>query len=132
MPLISEPDLIGELFAGDLNPAAVQFLQENINHTSAIIECTDARLLRDRTEMCDKYDLLLVNIPHDTIEHLPDLFPLVRPRGIIRGWAIIEKTDFEEAQQHLQNMLGSEVILESRRSYSASADLCKFEARKAA
>ena len=131
MPLISESDLIGELFAGDLNPAAVQFLRENIKHTSATIECTDARQLKNRPEMCEKYDLLLVNIPHDTIEHLPDLSPLVRPEGIIRGWAIIEKTDFEEAQQNLQNMLGPEAILESRRSYSASADLCKFEARKA-
>ena len=132
LPLISEPNLIGELFAGDLNPAAVDFLRENINHTSAIIECTDARLLRDRPEMCGKYDLLLVNIPHDTLDHLPDLLPLVRSGGIIRGWAIIEKSDFEQAQQHIRNILGSEVIIESRRSYSASADLCKFEARKAA
>jgi|TARA_B100001750_G_scaffold245678_1_gene265916 tRNA G37 N-methylase Trm5 len=131
LPLISEPELVGELFAGDLNPAAVEFLRENLTHPSATIECTDARGLKDRSEMRGKYDLLLVNIPHDAIEHLPDLLPLVRTTGMIRGWAIIEQSDFQEAQQHLRDLLGPEAILETRRSYSASADLCRFEARKA-
>ena len=132
LPLISEPELVGELFAGDLNPAAVELLRENINHTSATIECTDARLLKDRPDMCEKYDLLLVNIPHNTLEHLPDLLPLVRTSGIIRGWAIIEQADFQRSQQLLRDTLGSEATLESRRSYSASANLCRFEARKTA
>ena len=132
LPLISAPNLVDELFAGDLNPAAVDFLRENINHHSVTIECTDARALKDRPEMCGKFDLLLVNIPHDTLEHLPDLLPLVRSGGIIRGWAIIEHADFEEAQQYLHTILGSDAIIDSRRSYSASADLCKFEAHKGA
>ena len=132
LPLISEPDLVAELFAGDLNPAAVEFLRENINHPSATIECTDARLLKERSEMCNKYDLLLVNIPHDTLEHLPELIPLVRPNGIVRGWAVIDDSDFDNAQKRLYNILGPEAILEIRRSYSASANLCRFEARKAA
>ena len=62
LPLVSEPELVGELFAGDLNPAAVEFLQENVTHPSAIIECTDARTLKDRSEMRGKFDLLLVNL----------------------------------------------------------------------
>lgn len=131
LPLISEPELVDELFAGDLNPAAVEFLRENINHPTATIECTDARRLKDRSEMCGKFDLLLVNIPHDTLNHLPDLLPLVRATGIIRGWAIIEQSDFEEAQQRLRDILGPDTILEIRRSYSASANLCRFEAPKA-
>jgi len=130
LPLISASNLVDELFAGDLNPAAVEFLRENINHTSATIECTDARSLKDRPEMCGKFDLLLVNIPHDTLKHLPDLLPLVRSGGIIRGWAIIEHSDFEAVQQHLKATLGSDAILDRRRSYSASADLCKFEAHR--
>ncbi len=132
LPLISAQNLVDELFAGDLNPAAVDFLRENINHHSVTIECTDARSLKDRPEMCGKFDLLLVNIPHDTLEHLPDLLPLIRPGGIIRGWAIIEHADFEEAQQYLHATHGSDAIIDSRRSYSASADLCKFEAHKRA
>ena len=131
LPLISEPDLIEELFAGDLNPSAVEFLRENIQHPSATIECADARLLKERPEMCEKFDILLVNIPHDTLEHLPDLLPLIRPGGLVRGWAIIEHSEFQDAQVRVRDILGPEAELERRRSYSVSADLCRFEARKA-
>ena len=131
LPLISESDLVGDLFAGDLNPSAVELLRENISHPEAIIECTDARELKDRPEMCQRYDLLLVNIPHDTLAHLPSLLPLVRPNGIVRGWAVIEDEDFESAQLELCSILSPDAFFEIRRSYSASANLCRFEARKA-
>jgi tRNA G37 N-methylase Trm5 len=129
-PLIAESDLVGELFAGDLNPAAVDFLRENITHPSTTIECTDARDLKNNPEMCGNYDLLLVNIPHDSLQHLPDLLPLLRSNGIVRGWAIIEDHDFENSKNHIQQMCGGEAHLEIRRSYSATANLCRFEARK--
>jgi tRNA G37 N-methylase Trm5 len=130
-PLVSELGLVGELFAGDLNPAAVEFLRDNIHHPTATIECVDALELKERTEMSENYDLLLVNIPHDSLEHLPHLMPLLRPNGIVRGWAIVEDTEFENIKEHLHNIFGSEANLEIRRSYSATANLCRFEARKA-
>ena len=129
LPLIAEPDLVGDLFAGDLNPAAVELLRENISHPEAIIECIDARELKARSEMHQRYDLLLVNIPHDTLAHLPSLLPLVRPNGIVRGWAVIEDEEFESAQLQLCSILSPEASFEIRRSYSASANLCRFEAR---
>lgn len=131
LPLISESDLVGDLFAGDLNPAAVEFLRENISHPEAIIECADARELKDSPEMHQRYDLLLVNIPHDTLAHLPYLLPLVRPNGIVRGWAVIEDEEFESAQLQLCSILNPDALFEIRRSYSASANLCRFEARNA-
>ena len=129
-PLVSESGLVGELFAGDLNPAAVEFLRGNIIHPGTTIECVDARELKERPEMCDHYDLLLVNIPHDSLQHLPHLLPLLRPGGVVRGWAIVDDKDFENTKEHLHNMLGHEANLEIRRSYSATANLCRFEARK--
>jgi len=129
LPLITEPNLVGELFAGDLNPAAVELLRENISHPKATIECTDARELKTRPEMLERYDLLLVNIPHDTLTHLPALLPLVRPNGIVRGWAVIEDEEFESAQFQLCSTLNPEASFEIRRSYSATANLCRFEAR---
>jgi len=129
LPLVAEPDLLGDLFAGDLNPAAVELLRENISHPEAIIECIDARELKARPEMYQRYDLLLVNIPHNTLAHLPSLIPLVRPNGIVRGWAVIEDEEFESAQLQLCSILGPEASFEIRRSYSASANLCRFEAR---
>ena len=132
MPLVSKSGLVGELFAGDLNPSAVEFLHENISHPAATIECADARDLRNREEMCDNYDLLLVNIPHDSLTHMSDLLPLLRVNGVMRGWAIVEDTDFEKANEQLHSLFGQEAKLEIRRSYSATANLCRFEAQKRA
>ena len=129
-PLIAEPELVGELFAGDLNPAAVEFLHENIIHPAVTIDCIDALTLKDIPEMREKYDLLLINIPHHSLQHLPNVLPLLRTNGIARGWAIIEDSDFENSMIQLHNMFGEEVNLEVRRSYSATANLCRFEARK--
>ena len=130
-PLVSESGLVGELFAGDLNPAAVEFLRENITHPGATLECVNALELKDRPEMCEHYDLLLVNIPHDSLEHLPHLMPLLRSEGTVRGWAIVEDTEFKSTKERLNNLLGGRVNLEVRRSYSATANLCRFEGRKA-
>ena len=132
IPLVSESGLVGELFAGDLNPSAVEFLHENISHPAATIECADARDLKNRAEMCGNYDLLLVNIPHDSLTHMSDLLPLLRVNGVMRGWAIVEDTDFENANKQLHGLFGQDANLEIRRSYSATANLCRFEAQKRA
>jgi tRNA G37 N-methylase Trm5 len=121
------PGLVGELFVGDLNPSAVDLLRDNIDFPSATIECVDARELKTRTEMCNKFDLLLVNIPHDSLEHLSSLTPLVKEHGIVRGWAVIEDDDFENAKEHLKEIFDNTYTIEIRRSYSATANLCRFE-----
>ncbi len=97
----------------------------------ATIECVDARELKERAELCNHYDLLLVNIPHESLQHLPSLLPLLRSGGVVRGWAIVDDTEFENTKVQLHNMIGSEANLEIRRSYSATSNLCRFEARKA-
>ena len=128
-PLVNEPGLLSNLFASDLNPAAVELLRENISASYAEIECTDARTLHERNELCGKFDLLLVNIPHDTLEHLPHLLPLLNDGGTVRGWAVIEEEDLQAAREVLANTLGKSVEIEVRRSYSATANLCRFESK---
>ena len=130
VPLLSESDLVGELFVNDMNPATTEFLKMNIKHPNVTIECTDARQLKQRDELSESFDLLLMNIPHDTISHLPELLPLLRKGGIVRGWAVIENSDFESASNYLTQILGHNVNVEIRRSYSATANLCRFEAKK--
>ena len=130
LPLITVPGLVGELFVGDLNPSAVELLRDNIDYPSATIECVDARELKDRPEMCNKFDLLLVNIPHDSLAHLSSLTPLVKEHGIVRGWAVIEDDDFENAKKHLKEIFDNTYTIEIRRSYSATANLCRFEGEK--
>ena len=128
-PLVNEPDLLSKLFASDLNPAAVELLRENISADYVETECVDARTLHERSELCGKFDLLLVNIPHDTLEHLPDLLPLLNDGGTVRGWAVIEEEDLQDARESLANTLGESVEIEVRRSYSATANLCRFESK---
>ena len=130
VPLLSEPDLVGELFVNDINPATTELLRENITHPNVTIECTDARQLKQHEDLVSSFDILLMNIPHDTITHLPELLPLLRTNGIVRGWAVIEISEFESASNYLQDILGTDVKIETRRSYSATANLCRFEAKK--
>ena len=128
-PLLKEPGLLGDLYASDLNPAAVELLRENITTELATIECVDARTLHERSELCSKFDLLLVNIPHDTLEHLPKLTPLLNDGGTVRGWIVLEEEEFDSAQETLKKILGKAVEIDVRRSYSATANLCRFESK---
>ncbi|MDP6899782.1 MAG: hypothetical protein QGF94_02980 [Candidatus Thalassarchaeaceae archaeon] len=127
-PLISENGLVRKLFGGDLNPSAIELLEENIEHPSATLECVDALTLSTRNDMLASWDLLLVNIPHDSLSHLPQLLPLLRGTGVIRGWAVVDESDFQQSELLLQEILGMDVELEIRRSYSANSNLCRFEA----
>ena len=128
-PLVKEPGLVSELFASDLNPQAIELPRENISTELATIECADARLLHQRSELHGKFDLLLVNIPHDTLEHLPTLMPLLNDGGVVRGWVVVEDENLEVATKTLQEIVGQAVEIEVRRSYSASANLCRFESK---
>ena len=128
-PLVKEPGLVSELFASDLNPQAIELLRENISTELATIECADARLLHRRSELHGKFDLLLVNIPHVTLEHLPTLMPLLNDGGVVRGWVVVEDENLEVATKILQEIVGQAVEIEVRRSYSASANLCRFESK---
>ena len=65
----------------------------------------------------------------DTLEHLPHLLPLLNDGGTVRGWAVIEEEDFQAAREVLANTLGKSVEIEVRRSYSATANLCRFESK---
>ena len=69
--------------------------------------CMDARDWQNDENLTDSTDLLLVNLPHDTIEHLVDLFPLMRKgsKSLIRGWAIIERQDIEIVRQMIEEKL---------------------------
>jgi tRNA G37 N-methylase Trm5 len=109
--LLGEPDLLSGYLAGDLNPDAVNLLTANISHLTSrrkstteatpsplipsTVVCADATQWIDEPENINSCDLLLVNLPHDSIAHLPRLLPLLRREQttVLRGWAIIERTD---------------------------------------
>ena len=150
--LLSEPDLIEGYHAGDLNPDAVELLQANLTYlgnrrktevgehapalTPSTVMCADATQWKTNPHLCNSSDLLLVNLPHDSVEHLPHLLPLLR-RGqtsLLRGWAIIERVN--EASE--KNKIAAAITeaggtiesleFEEVKGFSASKSFMCFEA----
>ena len=150
--LLGEADLLTGYHAGDLNPDAVELLSANLAHLTAkrkTVDGNDAPMIHPATVVCSdattwthdetlkgSCDLLLVNLPHDSIEHLPHVLPLLRRNqtSVLRGWAIVERTQEAESQQrieaaiaqaghHIESMQFNEV-----KGFSASKSFVCFEA----
>lgn len=113
--LIATAGLVETIFAGDLNPDAVELLTDNLKsivnksiyNLDSQVFCMDARQWQNNENLTDSTDLLLVNLPHNTLEHLVDLLPLMRKgtKSLIRGWAIIERQDIEAVKQMVEAKL---------------------------
>ena len=93
--------------------------------------CADALTLSaDLPECCD---LLLVNLPHDCIEHLPHLLGLLKKghKVVIRGWAIVPTGSMQEAESEIRNHLAKlEVIsleIKSKKSYASNIEYVGIE-----
>ena len=91
--IITEESLVSDVLAADLNPEAIGMLLDNLrdgtegntpkplanregisgpNH-----RCRDATELSSVPEMRNSWDMLVVNLPHKTIEMLPNLVHLL-------------------------------------------------------
>jgi hypothetical protein len=87
-------------------------------------------LSADLPECCD---LLLVNLPHDCIEHLPHLLGLLKKgqEVVIRGWAIIPTESLEGAETEIRNHLAqTELIsleIQSKKSYASNIEYVGIE-----
>ena len=114
--MLKEPGLLQGYLAGDLNPKAVELMHLNIARWTkkgetelnpATMVCKDARTWKDEPELRGQADVVLVNLPHDSFEHLPDLFPLfaANGEGLLRGWAIIERTSLKRRQEQLESLV---------------------------
>ena len=151
--LLAEPDLVGDLLAADLNPDAVELLFTNLSkwdrrpypqkstqlhraHENRLVGMADATKLSENPDFTGKWDMVLVNLPHRTIEFLPMLIPLLDRIGptMIRGRAVVEEAEIEEANEAIRAALPptmpgkEEPTLRIKRDYSASLRLCSFEA----
>ena len=150
--LLSEPGLLTGYHAGDLNPEAFDLLSQNMAHLTskrktldgseppvldpATVTCSDATTWANAEALRGSSDMLLVNLPHDSIEHLPYVLPLLRSdqTTVLRGWAIVERTHEAESQQrikmaitqagyHIESAQFNEV-----KGFSASKSFVCFEA----
>jgi len=140
--LLAEPGLVRGWLAGDLNPDAVALLAENLarwsadkGHKPAQTVCMDALLWADDPSLRGQADVLLVNLPHDSIDHLPHLLPLLTTRRpvLIRGWAIrsrgSEGTDHALLRQLCTNggMVVERVTVTPVKGFSSTKAFVAFE-----
>jgi len=130
VPLTKIPEFVENIFASDLNPDAAELL--GLNLPNSITKCADAReLSEDLGECCD---LLLVNLPHEIVDHIPHIIGLLN-RGhevVIRGWAILEsdlisKTEIE-IRKHLSECQVLSLEITPKKSYSSSISYVSIEA----
>ena len=151
--LLGESNLVSDLLATDLNPDAVKLLISNLSkwdrrpypegaielqqvHENRLVGLADALTLSENQEIAGKWDLVLVNLPHRTIEFLPAIIPLLdrSSPSMIRGRVIVEESEIEQANQTIRSMLPNLIpdkpqpSLKIKRDYSASLRLCSFEA----
>ena len=105
-------------------------------HENRLVGMANALTLCDNSEIAGKWDLVLVNLPHRTIEFLPAIIPLVdrTSPSMIRGRVIVEESEIEQANQTIRAILPDlmpdkpQPSLKIKRDYSASLRLCSFEA----
>ena len=109
----------------------ITILKENLP-IDAKINCCDARDLKSKYS--EKVDLLLVNLPHDSLAHLPELLPLMAKNHpvVVRCWAIIPLDKIEQTESELKHIFAKSKIhnlkLEPARSYSPNESYTCIEA----
>ena len=151
--LLNEPELLGSLAASDLNPDAIEMLMENLSrwdnrnypkksvplqrlYDDRLAGVFDATKLRNDPDLVGKWDLVLVNLPHRTIELLPEIIPLLDldTPSLIRGRVVVPEEEIAEVNRELVRilppLLEGEPLpsLQVKRDYSSSLRLCSFEA----
>ncbi|MBT5844833.1 MAG: hypothetical protein HOH79_07650 [Euryarchaeota archaeon] len=123
--LLSEPDLVSGYYVGDLNPDATELLALNIEYLDsrrknaqggqvaplypAELHCRDALEWAKDSGNHNQIDLLLVNLPHQSISHIEALLPLLKRNqtSVLRGWAIIERLESDENEEAIRCAISS-------------------------
>ncbi len=93
----------------------------------------DALELASDRNQHGRWDVLFVNLPHDSLEHLPHLIPLLRKDtpSIIRGWSILPTSELSTLSDRLFSILRnrsshSDISFKVRKQYGATKSMVGF------
>ena len=141
--LYTDSDLTECVYVNDMNPETRDLLETNMNafdkkrdaDGTYVVGTMDARLLASSLpETQSMADVLLVNLPHDGIEHLPYLLPLLsNGQALLCGWSIIEKSETEtfmnalKAILHAANRKIESDKLDIVKGFSATKSMVRYE-----
>ena len=101
---------------GDLNPKAVELLKTNVDRwveragrpfAPSTVVCEDARLWSNDERLSGRAHAVLVNLPHDSFEHLPAMFSLFCQEGesLLRGWTIVGRDELTRQKERLERLV---------------------------
>ena len=147
--LLSHDELTGSILANDLNPACIPYLFRNLSplksldvpHIDEILQVTDEIQIANMDALVlalDKsqhgcWDVLFLNLPHDSLEHLPFLIPLLRKdtTSIIRGWTILPTDELPTLSDRLYSISSnrttySDISFKVRKQYGATKSMVGF------
>ena len=101
-----------------------------------IIGVADAMQLQTNPEFTGRWDLLIVNLPHRTLDILHSLVPLLdrETPSMVRGRVIVPENEIEQANRSISRDLPDSLRgspapnLKIKRDYSTKLRLCSFQA----
>jgi tRNA (guanine37-N1)-methyltransferase len=141
--LYTDDKLTEIVHVNDLNPETIPLLERNMGRfenkrkTPGVytISCLDARRLAiEQPQLNGTSDVLLVNLPHDGLDHLRELAPLLNPQyALVCGWTIQEKEASKAVETEISNQFEStgyavqSCIIESVKGFSASKSMFRYE-----
>ncbi len=150
--LLQQKDIVGDILVNDLNPECHPFLFHNLKILRGLdpnitqndlvevtpgvfVGCMDASQILTRANQCGRWDALLVNLPHQTLNLLPALLPLLRPEGPVRicGWTIIPESEVNDLPDHLARIVDcnvDDIEVRVRKQFNATDMLAAFVIRR--
>lgn len=84
------------VYAIDANPEAIRYMQENIalNRVSTVTPVLgDAR---EEVAKLEQADRIIMNLPHNARDFLPEALGALRPSGVIHFYEIMEDSELDE------------------------------------
>ena len=141
--LYTDSELTDCVYVNDMNPDTRELLEMNMELFEKkrskkgvyVVETIDARQMKtSRPETKNMADVLLVNLPHEGVQHLPELLPLLsKNRAMLCGWSIIENSQTEEFMTSLRTILveGGRKIesssMDTVKGFSATKSMVRYE-----
>ena len=121
------------VYSIDMNPEAVAYMKENIalNKVDNVVPILgDAR---EQIAELEKADRVIMNLPHDAKEYVPDAIESLKPEGVIHYYEIMEESQVQarlneiadEAVRHGRVM--KELARRKVKSYSPTMNFYGFD-----
>jgi tRNA (guanine37-N1)-methyltransferase len=121
------------VYSIDSNPDAIRYLEENLEVND--VPCVRPLLgdARERIRDLEAADRIIMNLPHNAFNFLPDAVGSLKPGGVVHFYEIMEETDLEKRVNEMRAMAVREgkvmKLLAQRKvkSYSPSLNFYAFD-----